>query len=163
MDIQINALFVIVALLVLGAGIRGFSNGFTRTTNSLIGTVLGLISIVIFALTVNSYLSERYSKVFIGVICLIIALLVHRIVDFILTSLKVITKLPVIKAFDKLLGFALGISEGIVIFWILGIVIVAYGAFGFEELIQQQIAENEILTFLFNNNIVALLLSKISM
>lgn len=163
MNIQINALFILVTLLVFGAGIRGFSRGFTRTLSSFIGTILGLLSIVVFAITANGYLAKEYSTVLIGIICLVIAFLVHRIVDFILTSLRVISKAPVIRAFDKIFGFVIGMSEGIIIFWILGIVIVAYGVFGFEEIIKRQIIENEILKYLFHNNIVALFLSKISL
>jgi len=162
MDIKINALFIIISLIVMGAGIRGFSRGFTHTLSSLIGTILGLISLIMFAVTVNGYLTKEYYRVMVGIMCLIIALLVNRIVDFILTSLKVLTKLPIIKSLDRICGFLLGIIEGVIIFWILGIVIVAYGAFGFEEIIKQQIVEQEILSFLFNNNIVALLISRIS-
>ena len=110
--------------------------------------------------TINGYISHEYSKLLVGILCLIIAFIVHRIVDFILTSLKLLSKIPVLGGMNKMLGFLIGICEGIIVFWVLGIVLVAYGSNDLSALIMNQIKENYLLDFLFNNNVVALILAQ---
>ena len=90
-----------------------------------------------------------------------IAILVYKIVDFILSSLKIISLIPVIRGVNKLLGFGVGVAESVILIWAVFIVIVAFEFGGASRYILENIKENTLLTFLFSNNYLANLVADI--
>ena len=84
-----------------------------------------------------------------------IAVLVYKIVDFVLSSLKVLSSLPVLKGIDKLLGFGVGAFEAVLIIWTAFLLIVAFDPGGVSAVVMEDVRENYLLTFLFQNNFLA--------
>ena len=150
-----NVVFFAVLLLLLGGGIKGYKHGMIQELSSVISLVLALTVIGMFLVAAQGYLNHETIRIVLGIVCMTIAVLVYKIVDFILSSLKMISSLPVLKGVDKLLGFGIGAMEAVLIIWTAFLLIVAFDPAGISAVIMEDVRENYLLTFLFRNNLLA--------
>ena len=150
-----NLVFFIVLLLLLGGGVKGYKHGMIQELSSVISLVLALIAIGMFLVAAQGYLNHETIRIALGIVCMTIAILVYKIVDFILSSLKIISSLPVLKGVDKVLGFGVGAMEAVLIIWMAFLLIVAFDPAGISAVVMEDVRENQLLTFLFQNNLLA--------
>lgn len=150
-----NVVFFVVLLLLLGGGIKGYKHGMIQELSSVISLVLALTAIGMFLVAAQGYLNHETIRIVLGIVCMTIAVLVYKIVDFILSSLKVISSLLVFKGVDKLLGFGVGAMEAVLIIWTAFLLIVAFDPAGISTVVIEDVRENYLLTFLFRNNLLA--------
>ena len=78
---------------------------------SLIAVIVATFCIVLILGAVGSYMNQEIAKVIQMIVVLFVVCLVYRLVNILFTSLELISKLPVIKGLDKLLGAGLGFIE----------------------------------------------------
>ena len=126
-----------------------------------LSTWYALAAIAMFVVAAKSYMEHETLRTILGIVCMTIAILVYKIVDFILSSLKIISLIPVIRGVNKLLGFGVGVAESVILIWAVFIVIVAFEFGGASRYILENIKENTLLTFLFSNNYLANLVADI--
>ena len=150
-----NIVFFVVLLLLLGGGVKGYKQGMVQELSSVISLLLALTAIGMFLVAAQGYLNHETIRIVLGIVCMTIAILVYKIVDFILSSLKVISSLPVLKGVDKLLGFCVGAMEAVLIIWAAFLLIVAFDPAGISAAVTENVRENRLLTFLFQNNLLA--------
>lgn len=156
-----NIIFLIVLMLFIGGGIKGFRHGMVEELNKAVALILALAAIAMFVVAAKSYMEHETLRTILGIVCMTIAILVYKIVDFILSSLKIISLIPVIREVNKLLGFGVGVAESVILIWAVFIVIVAFEFGGASRYILENIKENTLLTFLFSNNYLANLVADI--
>ena len=156
-----NIIFLIVLMLFIGGGIKGFRHGMDEELNKAVALILALAAIAMFVVAAKSYMEHETLRTILGIVCMTIAILVYKIVDFILSSLKIISLIPVIRGVNKLLGFGVGVAESVILIWAVFIVIVAFEFGGASRYILENIKENTLLTFLFSNNYLANLVADI--
>ena len=156
-----NIIFLIVLMLFIGGGIKGFRHGMVEELNKAVALILALAAIAMFVVAAKSYMEHETLRTIFGIVCMTIAILVYKIVDFILSSLKIISLIPVIRGVNKLLGFGVGVAESVILIWAVFIVIVAFEFGGASRYILENIKENTLLTFLFSNNYLANLVADI--
>ena len=156
-----NIIFLIVLMLFIGGGIKGFRHGMVEELNKAVALILALAEISMFVVAAKSYMEHETLRTILGIVCMTIAILVYKIVDFILSSLKIISLIPVIRGVNKLLGFGVGVAESVILIWAVFIVIVAFEFGGASRYILENIKENTLLTFLFSNNYLANLVADI--
>ena len=156
-----NIIFLIVLMLFIGGGIKGFRHGMVEELNKAVALILALAAIAMFVVAAKSYMEHETLRTILGIVCMTIAILVYKIVDFILSSLKIISLIPVIRGVNKLLGFGVGVAESVILIWAVFIVIVAFEYGGASRYILENIKENTLLTFLFSNNYLANLVADI--
>ncbi len=156
-----NIIFLIVLMLFIGGGIKGFRHGMVEELNKAVALILALAAIAMFVVAAKSYMEHETLRTILGIVCMTIAILVYKIVDFILSSLKIISLIPVIRGVNKLLGFGVGVAESVILIWAVFIVIVAFEFGGASRYILENIKENPLLTFLFSNNYLANLVADI--
>lgn len=152
---QINIVLVIVALLLLGGAIKGFQNGMIKELSTLIGLIGALAAGAAAVAAFRNYQLKNTMNVLIAVICLFIVLLAFKIIDFIMASLKMLSRIPLLHGVDKLLGIAAGSAEAVVIVWIAFLLITAFDIVGIRSVVLECIRENEFLSLLFYNNYIA--------
>lgn len=75
-------------------------------------------------------------------------------VKLIFAALNIMTHLPIIHGANQIIGLFVGMAEGLIIVWIFFIVISLMGNSEFAVDMYKQINESEILTFLYNNNVI---------
>lgn len=151
----INVIFILAILILVSGFIKGCKEGFAAEIISLISLLVSVTALIILVRSVREYADRDIISVAIGIISLVVLVLVYKIASFILEALKLLSKLPVIKWGDALLGGAVGIVEGIVVIWILFTLIIMFQFGSVNTYVLEDVAENAILTFLFQYNYVA--------
>ncbi len=91
-------------------------------------------------------------------ICFVVTLIVIRLVLIILSRvLNIITKLPVIHGINQFAGLTFGLAEGLLIVWIFFIFLTCTLQTEFGQSCVKMIMENEVLTYLFDHNLLMLI------
>lgn len=155
-----NVTFFVVLIILIGGGLKGYKRGIVNEISSIIGLIAACIVIGFFVVAVKGYMEHETMRIVLGIVCLIIAMIIHHIMEMLLTSVRMLFHLPVVSGLDRCLGFLFGVLEMIVLVQILFIVLVAFEFGGIKEIIQNQIAENEFLTYLYGNNYPAKIISQ---
>lgn len=150
-----NIVFFVVLLLLIGGGVKGYKRGMVEEVNTVLALVLALAAIAMFVVAAQGYMEHETLRTILGIVCMTVAILVYKIADFILSSLKLITSVPVLRGVNKLLGFGVGVLESVLLIWAIFIVIVAFEFGGISNYILTQMRENALLTWLFKNNYLA--------
>ena len=81
----------------------------------MIAMAVAGVCVVLILGAVGSYLEREIGRAIQSVIVLFVVCFVYRLVHTLFTSLELISKLPVIKWLDKLLGIVVGFAEAALI------------------------------------------------
>ena len=94
----------------------GFKKGIAKEFISLVAMAVAGICVMLILSAVGSYMNREIGKVIQMVAVLAVVCVVYRIVSILLTSVKLIANLPIIKGIDKILGIVMGFAEaGIIV------------------------------------------------
>ena len=102
---------IITALIFVWRAAAGFRKGMVQEIISLIAMAVAGFCVVLIFGAVGSYLNREIGKTVEMAAVLFAVCLVYRLVHVLFTSLELISKLPVIKWLDKLLGIVVGLAE----------------------------------------------------
>lgn len=103
----------------------------------------------------QSYVSSYVTTLIINAVSFILSYLAAMILLFILCSaLNIISKLPVINGLNKTAGLLVGIFEGLLVIWLLCIVLTIFSSTNIAQSLYQLINESQILSSLYNNNLL---------
>lgn len=141
---------VLVVMLVFAY--RGHCKGIAMEIASLISVLLSLLGMALIIRIVGSYLEKNTSGIVQALVFFVALAFLAQIVKLLITSLKIITKIPVIHFLNGFLGMIVGIAEGLVVVWALFIVITKYDIAGQSAGWLSQIAENDILFYVYTKN-----------
>ena len=95
---------IIIAIIFIWRITAGFHKGMIQEIISLIAMVIAGACVVLILGAVGSYLNQEIGKTIQMVAVLAVVCLIYRLVHILFTSLELISKLPIIKGVDKLLG-----------------------------------------------------------
>lgn len=110
---------IIIVLIFIWRITTGFRKGMVQEIVSLIAMAVAGFCIFLIMGAIGNYLNHEIGKM-IQIICvLFVVCLVYRLVHVLFTSLELISKLPIIKGVDKLLGALVGCVEAALIVAIL--------------------------------------------
>ena len=135
----------------------------------MVREIISLISLIVMCVVValignglNSYFDGEIANVIIAVLLLCLVGIVHHLLGVVFFSAKVISRLPVVSWIDKLLGMLFGIVETILILWTIYafIMMLDMGMIGQQILVYTR--ENQILTWLYENNYLAVWLERLN-
>ena len=110
---------IIIALIFIWRVTAGFRKGMVQEIVSLIAMAVAGVCIFLILGAVGNYLNHEIGKMVQIIVVLFVVCLVYRLVHILFTSLKLISKLPVIKGVDKLLGALIGCAEAALIVGVL--------------------------------------------
>lgn len=102
---------IIIALIFIWRAAAGFRKGMVQEIISLIAMAVAGICVVLILGAVGSYLNREIGKTVEMAVVLFVVCLVYRMIHVLFTSLELISRLPIIKWLDKLLGIAVGLAE----------------------------------------------------
>ncbi len=91
--------------------IAGFRKGMVQEIISLIAMAVAGFCVILILGAVGSYLNREIGKSVEMAVVLFVVCLVYRLIQVLFTSLELISRLPVIKWLDKLLGIVVGLAE----------------------------------------------------
>ncbi len=84
----------------------------------------------------------------------VVFIVVSIILAVIASVLNIISKLPVLKSLNRMTGAMLGVVEGFVIVWLFFILVSVLPGNEFMEKCNEDIQDNVVLTYLYDNNII---------
>lgn len=103
----------------------------------------------------EEYLYSLITDLIINSSTYVIVFIVFSIVLAIVSSaLNIISKLPVFKSLNRMAGAVLGVIEGFVIVWLFFILISVLPGNDFMESCNNEIEDNAVLTYLYDNNVI---------
>ena len=106
---------IIVALIFIWRIVTGFRKGMVQEIISLIAMAAAGICILLILGAVGNYLNHEIGKLVQMIVVLFVVCVVYRLVHTLFVSLELISKLPLIKWVDKLLGAVVGCAEAVLI------------------------------------------------
>lgn len=142
--------------------VSGYKKGMVREIISLISLIVMCVVVALIGNGLNSYFDGEIANVIIAVLLLCLVGIVHHLLGVVFFSAKVISRLPVVSWIDKLLGMLFGIVETILILWTIYafIMMLDMGMIGQQILVYTR--ENQILTWLYENNYLAVWLERLN-
>lgn len=106
---------IIIALIFIWRVAVGFRKGMVQEITSLIAMGVAGICVILILGAIGSYFDQEIGKVIQTVLILFAVCLVYRLVHVLFTSLELVSKLPIVKGLDKLLGAVVGCAEAVLI------------------------------------------------
>jgi len=153
-----NILLIVLALILIWRVGAAMKKGIVRET-------LGLITVIFIALVVglvSMIFGAYHEKNYIGIVFMLVGIaalsVLFSVIKIVFFPAKVLTKLPVISSMDKLLGFVMGFAEVLIGYWALCYAMMHITLGPLNEQILMMIAESRILTFLYEYNVLGMLL-----
>lgn len=102
---------IIIAIIFIWRIAAGFRKGMVQEIISLIAMCAAGFCVILILGAVGSYLNKEIGKTIQIIVVLIVVCVIYRLVHVLFTSLELISKLPIIKGVDKLLGAVVGLAE----------------------------------------------------
>lgn len=157
-NITINAMVIIVAVLCLIKFLDGYHKGFVKEVISLVSLFFMGIVVVILCRGLQSYMKKEVVGVVVAVILFTVAGIIHHFLSLVFFSAKLVSKLPVVSLVDKLAGAVFGVLEILVALNVLYILVGYYGLGDVGLKIMDCTRDSEILTFFYNHNFIEMLM-----
>ena len=147
-----NYVLAVVIIIILLFAYRGHCKGIAGEIASLISVVLSLLGLAVIIRIIGSYASNNVSGIVQAVVFLVVLAFLSQILRMIFSSLKIITKIPIIHGLNSFVGMIVGMAEGVLVVWSLFIVISKYDIAGYSEQWLLQIQNDQILSYLSMKN-----------
>lgn len=117
------AALVVIALVFIWRIVAGFKRGMVQELISLIAMAVAGFCVMLILGAVSSYFEKEIGQLIQFVCVLLTVCIVYRLVSILFTSLKLISKLPIVRWVDRLLGVVVGGAEaallvGVAIFFL---------------------------------------------
>ncbi len=106
---------VIIAIIFIWRIVAGFKKGMIGEIISLLSMVIAGFCLALILMAIDGYMEAQITKLIQAVIALFVLCLIYKIVSVLFTSLKLISKLPIINGLNALLGAVLGAAEAVVL------------------------------------------------
>lgn len=92
---------------------------------------------------------------------LVLTIVIYIIVKIVISMLDFVAKLPLLKEVNKIGGFAIGIVYGLLVLWAGCLVLTACSSKPWAKAIFESINSNSFLGFIYNNNLITWLVTKV--
>lgn len=150
-----NWALILIAFVVIINIINGFKNGLVKEVINFLSLLVLSILIVLLGSVVQSYSDKHFVQMLTMIIMVLALIVAHKLVKMALDGIKVLASLPVISIVNKLAGAVFGVLETIVFIWFALCLIGMFDLGSLGEHINTYIADSEILTYLYDNNLIA--------
>lgn len=115
MDIYFFLATAGIIIIILWRMVSGFRKGMVQEILSLIAMAVAGFCAYLLLGAIGSYLNREIGRLIQIILLLLIVCAVYKLANLIFTSIRLVSRLPVIRSADKLFGAVLGILEGIII------------------------------------------------
>lgn len=156
-----NILLIVLLVLLVWRTIAGVQKGIVRETISFINILFAAATLGLACMAVNAYKEAYYLQMFIFALIIVILGVIHSVLRLVFFSAKVVSKLPVISSADRLAGLVMGVVETLILYWILCYILIYFDFGALRNQLMLMITENKILSFLYQYNLLGLLLETI--
>lgn len=110
-----NFTSIIILIVLLGMAVRGWKMGMTKQISGIAALAAAFVMLALGIMLVTSFQNKEVTNTVYSVIFLVVLGLVYGIVKFLLRSIKLVANLPILHFFDRVLGVAAGLFQGILL------------------------------------------------
>ncbi|MGN0431255.1 MAG: CvpA family protein [Lachnospiraceae bacterium] len=157
-----NWLLLIAALILVWRIAEGIHRGMVKEIISFVSLIVLCLTVALLGTALSKYFEKDIISMIVAIVLLLILCIVHRLLSIVFFSAKLISKLPVVKSLDKVMGAVIGILETIVLLWTLFSLIITFGMGMPGQQILQYVTESKILSVIFNYNYLQVLVDCIA-
>lgn len=157
-----NWLLLIAAIVLIWRIAEGLHRGMVKEIISFVSLVVLCLTVALIGTALSKYFEKDIISMIVAIVLLLILCIVHRLLSIVFFSAKLISKLPVVKTVDKLLGAVIGVLETIVLLWTLFSLIITFGMGMLGQQILQYVVDSKILSVVFNYNYLQVLVDLIA-
>lgn len=148
-------MLIIVALAVVLKMVDGYKKGMVKEIISVVSLIVLCIVGALVAGGVNNYFDGRYFNVFVMVLLLSLVGIAHHLLGLVFFPAKLVAKLPVISAVDKLLGIVVGACEVILILWTVYTFVMMMDMGPIGQMILDYTVDSQVLSWFYQHNFLA--------
>lgn len=145
---ELNITLLAVVFLAVWMMIRGYKKGMAKELSGLVALFAAFVVLALAIMLVASFKQGEMTNTLYSVILLVAFGLAYGVVKFILRSAKVVSKLPVIRFFDSVLGIGVGLCKAVLVIWIVFMLCAGNYLGTVSVQVQQDIASNTFLKML---------------
>ncbi len=103
----------------------------------------------------QEYISRYLAEIIINALSFILTFIIISVLLWVICmALHIISKLPLIHSVNKTAGLLAGCIQGLFEVWLFFILLTVFGSTSFGQKIMEMIGESELLSFIYNNNIL---------
>lgn len=161
MRLSVNILAAAVVIYLIVCAVNGYKKGLVTGVIRIVTYILGLAVLGVLLKGITSFIKGNILYIIMALILLLSLGFIRKLAKLILGSCKIVSMLPIIHWLDKLAGAVLGMSEGIIVIWVLFTILGFFQYFGLEEWVMHQISTSRLLGILYHTNYVIYFLAKI--
>ncbi len=154
-----NIPFFILLIFLIFKVVTCLKKGAVKELCSAISIMVASVLILLIAFAVRKYFDEDMIIFIITVILLILLVIVYKIIDLFLSTLKIISKLPVVSFVNKIIAIPLAICEVVILVWVIYCLTMVLDAGLITNWILECVKSNSVMEYLYRNNLVYTLLS----
>jgi len=158
----VNIPFWLVILLLIIRCVTATKRGFVKEVCSLIACFAAGICILLIAFAVRNYINHEKLIFVITLVLLAVFGMIYKVIDGLLTTIKLIASLPVVRLVDKICGVIVGIAEVVLVVWIVYCVIMIMDAGFIEQKIMDCVYANPVMKFMYEYNYLYVLIAPFS-
>jgi uncharacterized membrane protein required for colicin V production len=108
----------------------------------------------------KEYVSKYLTGVIINSVAFIVTFIVILIILWVIfMALDLISKLPLLNQVNKTAGLLAGLAHGLIVVWLFFILLTVFGSTEFGQSVMKLVEENEVLSIIYNNNILLKLIA----
>lgn len=150
-----NWALIAVAVVALINVINGFKKGLVKEMITCISLLVSSVLTVLLSSVLKSYTDKQFVEMLTMIIMILILSIAHKLVKMALEGMKILASLPVISLLNKLAGAVFGLAETVVFIWFALCLIGMYDLGIIGEYINMYIGNSRLLTYLYDNNLIA--------
>ena len=150
-----NWALVLVGVVMVINIIVGFRKGLVKSVINCISLLVSSATVVLLSSVLKSYTSKQFVQMLVMIIMVLVVSIANKLIKMLLEGIKVISELPIISSVNKLAGAVFGVAQTLLIVWFAFCLIGMFDLGTISEYIQMYITDSEILTLLYENNLLA--------
>lgn len=157
-----NLLLIILLALMIGCMVEGYKQGMVHQIISFVSMIVLCVTAALLANGAKNYVDGKLLNVIIVVVLLVLLGTARHFLGVFFFSAKVLSKLPIISWLDKLAGIVFGALEMVLVLWTVYTFVIMMDLGAIETWVMKYTADSQILTWLYENNLIAQLVDKVA-
>ena len=126
MDSYIILILLFDLAVMLGMTVHGWRKGFVRLISSALSLIVSVAVVVMISSVAGLWEEGESVSAVIGFLMLIALGVVYKLIHMVLSSIRILSELPIVSGLNRILGLILGFCEGFAILYFMEYILRLY-------------------------------------
>ncbi len=154
--------FLVLIIFLAIRIIVSLKRGFVKELCGLVAIIFAAAIILLLSVGFSQYFGDYKLMAWASVVLVVLLLVVYRLLDLVLTTLKIFAKLPGVSTIDKILGPVFAVAETIVFVWGVYCVTMVMNQGLLHDIILASVRSNPVMRLLYQYNYLYVVISQFS-